>query len=282
MNKRKLLSLFLSLFAIQVAGFCCSLNLFNPILVTFLMAAFHLLFFWQMYRVILWEIQNARTQADLAAMEEQVSMQEKQDRFLEKKQKQQASYQKDMLAKLSTLRSYLEEGNYAQAESYLSTVSDQFQKERFHPICQDNLINAILASKQEMAEQSGITVTYQIMLPETCAIPPSKLGSVFFNLLDNAISGCMESGADAPCIRLQATMAADFLSIRMENSKNPRIPFSHKTTKSDSLSHGFGLSIIEDICNEFDGSAEWEDKGDLFVSTLLLRCTEEGAATYES
>ena len=282
MNKRKLLSLFLSLFAIQVSGFCCSLNLFNPILVTFLMAAFHLLFFWQMYRVILWEIQNARTQADLAAMEEQVSLQEKQDQFLEKKQKQQAEYQKEMLTKLSTLRSYLEDGDYAQAESYLSTVSDQFQKERFHPICQDNLINAILASKKEMAEQSGITVTYQIMLQESCAIPPSKLGSVFFNLLDNAISSCMDSGMTTPYIRLQATTAADFLSIRMENSKDPGIPFAHKTTKADALSHGFGLSIIEDICHEFDGSAEWEDKGNTFVSTLLLRCTEEGAVSYES
>lgn len=46
---------------------------------------------------------------------------------------------------------------------------------------------------------------------------------------------------------------------------------ARKTTKSDSLSHGFGLSIIEEIVKSYDGFCEWEDRGNIFESRIMLR-----------
>lgn len=48
-------------------------------------------------------------------------------------------------------------------------------------------------------------------------------------------------------------------------------PFNHKTSKKDILNHGFGLSIIEDICEKNDGSCQWIDNGDTFDSVVMLR-----------
>ena len=49
----------------------------------------------------------------------------------------------------------------------------------------------------------------------------------------------------------------------------------HQTTKKEShnplLSHGFGLSIIEDICRKYDGAYQWLDRTDHFDSIVLLK-----------
>ena len=37
------------------------------------------------------------------------------------------------------------------------------------------------------------------------------------------------------------------------------------------LSHGFGLSIIEEIVKSYDGFCEWEDRGNIFESRIMLR-----------
>lgn len=51
--------------------------------------------------------------------------------------------------------------------------------------------------------------------------------------------------------------------------------FNHQTTKKESynplLSHGFGLSIIEDICRKYDGAYQWLDRTDYFDSIVLLK-----------
>lgn len=63
----------------------------------------------------------------------------------------------------------------------------------------------------------------------------------------------------------------NYLVIRMQNSKNPKQEFTHATTKEDFSSHGLGLSIIEEICQRYDGVYEWKDQGEEFVSAVLLR-----------
>ena len=69
----------------------------------------------------------------------------------------------------------------------------------------------------------------------------------------------------------------------LANSKNPNQEFSHTTTKEDFSSHGLGLSIIEEICQRYDGVYEWKDQGEEFLSTVLLRLdyssTRQNAAT---
>ena len=56
----------------------------------------------------------------------------------------------------------------------------------------------------------------------------------------------------------------------MTNSKNPNIKFTKKTTKKDAVSHGLGLSIIEDIAKSHNGHVTWNDLEDTFESILML------------
>ena len=99
----------------------------------------------------------------------------------------------------------------------------------------------------------------------------ADLSSVFFNLLDNAIEACNASGSQSPAIRLSANISDGFLTIYMHNTKNPDQNFNHKTSKIETFSHGYGLSIIEDICHRYNGSYQRIDHGNTFDSIVLLQ-----------
>ena len=88
--------------------------------------------------------------------------------------------------------------------------------------------------------------------------------------MDNGIESCRNSHASDPFIQITANQNANFLTIHMTNSKNPSSRFNHKTTKTDSWAHGFGLAIIEDIASRYDGSCQWIDNGDTFESVVMV------------
>ena len=101
-------------------------------------------------------------------------------------------------------------------------------------------------------------------------IENSDLSSIFFNLMDNGIESCLKSGADKPFIQITAKPSANFLAIHMVNSKDPSQKFNHKTNKTDSWSHGFGLAIIEDSADRYDGTCQWVDDGEMFESVVMV------------
>ena len=172
---------------------------------------------------------------------------------------------------LTHIQDLLSNHKYPEAAAALDSFSQTFQKERFHPYCQDNLIQAILEGKKLRAEQYHIQVSYEIFLPDKLSIAITDLYSVFFNLMDNGIEACLNSRSSEPFIQITAKQNANFLTIHMINSKDPAQKFDHKTSKTDPWSHGFGLAIIEDIADRYDGSCQWIDKGDVFESVVIVR-----------
>lgn len=119
--------------------------------------------------------------------------------------------------------------------------------------------------------QKNIKISYGILLPQKSCISSSELSSIFFNLLDNGLESCSTCGFPNPFISVTSHMSAGFLTIHMRNSKDPLQTFDHKTSKSDIINHGFGLSIIEDICTKNEGCCQWIDNGNTFDSIVMLR-----------
>ena len=216
-------------------------------------------------------LDEAHTDMEITAVKKQAELREEHSAMLSERQKETLNIQKNMQERIEVFQSLLTSGNYSAADSCLRETISNFQQERYHPCCQDNLLNAILDGKKKLASREHIQVDYEILLPENCRIPDTDLSSVIFNLLDNGIDACVHSNSRDPFIRLSLYQNKDFLTFHMENSKNPDTPFSHKTTKEDTQSHGLGLSIIEEICSKYDGTYQWQDLGNTFDSVVLLR-----------
>ena len=203
--------------------------------------------------------------------EKQVSLKkEQQSQTLASRRQQTLSLQENMQKDLHTYETLMDNGQFEEAARYLEKLTSTFQKERFHPICGDNLINAILDSKRQTASQYNIRTSFQLLLPEKMKIGTSDLSSIFFNLMDNGIESCQNSHSSDPFIQITVSQNANFLTIHMTNSKDPSYKFNHKTNKTDSWAHGFGLAIIEEIASKYDGSCQWIDGGDVFESVVMV------------
>lgn len=262
--------LLISILFFQIWSFSCTISTSSPF-TGFLLFAFLFFIYWMLYRAVKKARTVSRRNAELAAMKEQARLRQDQDYLVQESLKKNRQFQEQTQKQLEVYRSYLENQEYEKASACISHLASYFQQKRFHPICSDDLINAILAHKQSLAKSHNILVEYKILLPDQSDILPSDLCSVFFNLMDNGIDGCIRSGSKSPFIRLTASFSSDFIAIQMCNSKDPAEQFRRKTSKQNSISHGFGLSIIQGICDKNDGTCRWEDKGEVFESTVLLR-----------
>ena len=267
----KLIPLFLFLFVFQLLYFLSTIYTEKIDHIFLILAVFMILICILLYCVLSDVLKKSNTEMELAFLQKQKQLKQEQDYSLQIRRQDTQDFQVKTVQGLQNFQSLLEQGEYEQADTSIRNLNQTFQKKRFHPYCQNNLLQAILEGKRLRAEQEHIQVSYEILLPEKISINTTDLSSIFFNLLDNAIEACSSSGNPDPEIRLSANISNGFLTIYMHNTKNPLQSFTHKTTKSEPGSHGYGLSIIEDICQKYNGSYQWIDHNNTFDSIVLLQ-----------
>ena len=268
----KLIPLFFFLFVFQLLYFLSTIYTEKIDSMFLSLAMFMIIISVLLYRMLSDVLKKSDIETELSFLQKQKQLKQEQDYSLQIRRQDTLNFQSKTLQELLDFHQLLNQGKYEQANTAIENLNQTFQKERFHPYCQNNLLLAILEGKLIHAEQNHIQISYEILLPEKISIDTVDLSSVFFNLLDNAIEACNASGNSNPAIRLSTNISNGFLTVYMHNTKNSAQTFTHQTTKSEPDSHGFGLSIIEDICQRYNGSYQWIDHGDVFDSIVLLQC----------
>lgn len=219
------------------------------------------------YRIL----RSFRLEQEIEIMKKEEELRKKQKQDMDIIQKNAINFRQKILPELKQIQALLFNHENGKALCEINELSDHFEKTRMHALCYDSLLNAILQAKKEVAENKNIEVFYEIFLPDKMGFQSTELSSIFFNLLDNAIEACEMSEKEKPYIQLCVRHQANMLSIRMDNSKNPNIPFTKETSKKDSEQHGLGLVIIKDIAEKYDGICKWTDHGDTFSSEIMMR-----------
>ena len=267
--------LFISTFLFQLIYFLATLYPQETSLEFFILGVLLIFICIIFYQTLNDQLKKIQIASQFSMLQKQHQMEQEQMDHLHFRTKETYVLQRKTESALTHIQDLLSNHKYPEAAAALDSFSQTFQKERFHPYCQDNLIQAILEGKKLRAEQYHIQVSYEIFLPDKLSIEITDLCSVFFNLMDNAIEACLQSGSQKPFIRLSTEFSGECLSIYLHNTKNPEQIFNHQTTKKESYnplpSHGFGLSIIEDICQKYDGAYQWLDRTDYFDSIVLLK-----------
>lgn len=268
----KLIPLFLFLFVFQLLYFLSTIYTEKIDSMFLILAVFMIIISVLLYRMLSDVLKKSDIETELSFLQKQKQLKQEQDYSLQIRRQNTQDFQFKTVQGLLDFQALLEQKKYEQADDALRNLNQTFQKERFYPYCQNNLLQAILEGKRLRAEQNHIQVSYEILLPEELSVDTADLSSVFFNLLDNAIEACNTSGNPNPEIRLSANISNGFLTVYMHNTKNQAQIFTHQTTKSNSGIHGYGLSIIEDICQRYNGSYQWINHEGMFDSIVLLQC----------
>jgi len=177
---------------------------------------------------------------------------------------------------INTIQVLVSNGENLEAKSYTESLAQQYQNIKKDYYSNNKIINAVLTEKTKICTQSGITYDIDISIPETLPIQDIDLMSVYSNLLDNAIEGCQRNNSTNNYIKVKTSVIGDYLAIKIVNSKSAEITsktdkFNFTTWKKDKSMHGYGIRILEEIVNRYNGQKELLDNGIEFSAMVMLK-----------
>ncbi|MGN0643113.1 MAG: sensor histidine kinase [Huintestinicola sp.] len=138
------------------------------------------------------------------------------------------------------------------------------------------IIDAVISCKAAVCENKGIRFTYHLEPLPKINISAADISSVLSNLLDNAIEAAY--GSDKKAVDIKIFIYKDYLSIVTVNSYCHIVNGGDGklvTTKTDKELHGWGMNIISDTAEKYNGNYTWNAENDSFKSVvLMMTCTD--------
>ena len=123
--------------------------------------------------------------------------------------------------------------------------------------CKNAVVNTILYDKSERAQTEGVDLTFDVKVPEKTDIELTDLCSIFTNLIDNGLKSARISEDNR--LELKAWCDMGFMFVRTRNypDKDSDMPENKEDFDIQNISHhGYGLSILKDIAEKYNGSFE--------------------------
>ena len=132
------------------------------------------------------------------------------------------------------------------------------------------ILNSILRVKISLAKKEKIVCSIEMMIPADFNMEYGDMDILYGNLLDNAIEACNYVEPDERFIRMKSKIMNGNLIISVINSKQEKRNVALVTTKPDKENHGRGVKSIRKVVDKYDGTIEFEDKGETFEVTGIL------------
>lgn len=143
------------------------------------------------------------------------------------------------------------------------------------------LLNHWLDERQALLESEGIKVTITRAPAHTLKLHPMDLVGLFGNLMDNAIEAVcrIPEGSDAPCRSVEVDFLRENpLHFQIRNTADPsscaelvamlKDASLRQSAKDSPLSHGYGLSIVEDVVKKYDGILQWTTRDGWIIADV--------------
>lgn len=134
-------------------------------------------------------------------------------------------------------------------------------------------LDAVLSSKAIMSKSKHIFLKTVITMPtrENLKINEADISIICANILDNAIEATEQCPINDHIIDFQICYDGNLSFLRI-CCQNPTIntSSSYETTKKDKENHGYGLMIIKNIAEKWDGMVQYETKDGIFSIIVSL------------
>lgn len=192
------------------------------------------------------------------------------------KQKALRGFKHDVFNQLVALKGYFANGDAAggmrHVDSLLQRVSDIEAV-----IDTGNIaLDAVLSTKQTIAEHKGIVFEHHIRIAENLTIDPVDLCVIFGNALDNAIEACDRLETADKRIVLDLRQEDSTLFCQLANTAPPSGDHSLATSKTDKDNHGFGFANLTASLEKYGGAPLVVREKDWFTLSFMLFMSDAG------
>ena len=131
-------------------------------------------------------------------------------------------------------------------------------------------LDVIIRDKAKTAREKQIDFTAILHFANGSFLDPLDISTIFGNALDNASEASEKLAVSRRVVSVKARRIHDMLVIAVENNALPDADASGKTTKEDTLFHGFGLSNIRAAVDKYDGQCTVKCKDGVFVLKIMI------------
>ena len=176
----------------------------------------------------------------------------------------------DMKNQLQTLAILLDEEDLNAARQQLSAYREQLKNTETDHFTGNTVLDAVISAKADLCRQKDISITCTGSVPNDISVDAVHLCSIAANLLDNAIHACEALPPDiVPAIEFSAHQKDGKLIFV---SKNPAVPGRTFTPTPPKLNqeHGWGLSILSRIAQDYGGEVSLEEQEGIVHALLWL------------
>lgn len=137
----------------------------------------------------------------------------------------------------------------------------------------NQVMDVILTTKSLQCEMKDITLNAMVDGDVLANIHVKDICSLFGNLLDNAIEASqLVEAKDKRLITLSVQKKNQFIVIQCENFSDNHLDSSElpKTTKEDTLRHGYGLKSIRQVAEKYGGAMTLSENNGWFTVKVIL------------
>ena len=187
---------------------------------------------------------------DMLLLRQHMEMQQESMAALEQNYRMQRKSAHEFEHHLQVIRDLLNRGEVAATQEYV----DRLRKNRSICIYSVNsghpVIDAILNQKYQTARENGIKMQIQVSDLSSLTVPADSLVVVLTNLLDNAIEACRRLDGYREIFCSVLYDGELYISIRNTSEPVQIVDGKIPTSKTDSLSHGFGLLSVSYVLDQ--------------------------------
>lgn len=161
-------------------------------------------------------------------------------------------------------------------DSYIRKMIENPAFEKVLSYSGDATVNAVLTAKESLMRQQEISFYAKVDIPRELPFEKPDLCALFANALDNAIEACTVLDTGRRQIELSTRAAKGILAVEVRNTFDGQLLNSlPKTTKQDTVNHGYGLRSIQQIVKKYGGNMEIRQENGVFCLFCFIPESEQ-------
>ena len=176
----------------------------------------------------------------------------------------------DMRHFMSTARTLIQQGKYAEAQQYLGEEQSELEGTILQRYCTHEYINAIISKYSDKCRLKKISFQADVKVPN--ALPCSELSfsAILNNALENAWNAVCELPEEQAQINLQLKQNGGKLLMSIKNTYLHKPEFDNERPVSKRFGHGIGTRSIIYNCEKLGGQYQFSLEDKLFVLRIII------------
>lgn len=170
------------------------------------------------------------------------------------------------------LSQLFEEERYEEVRRYLKKENELIEQKVFYIKTGNSVIDAIINTKQNIADKRDILFIANIDIPSSIVINDLDIANILGNLIDNALEASYNEVK--PYIEITVKQEKSFLIINIKNKCTNIIDLDDlKTNKFVPEFHGIGIKSVRSIVKKYDGQIMFNIKNEEFIANIVIQNT---------